>query len=460
MFRKIILFGASGDLTARLWMPAIAQLAAGGLLPDRLQILGAAREAWTGAAFRDRMAAALAEHAGHLSEKIRKQVVEMLDYRPADVTVPADVQAVIGETHEPTLVYLALPTFLLDQAFHSLGIAGLDAQDAVAIEKPFGTDLASARHLNETLKSTLPHPSIFRIDHFLSDELVRRILTLRFSNRIFEPLLRAQHVERVDISWLEKLALEGRAAYYDRAGALKDMIQNHLLEALSLLLLEQPARLDEPSFRGNRVEALRAVVTPTSEAILDGTVRARYSAGAIGPRQVPAYVDEPGVEASRGTETYAAVDLEVQNARWYGTRFTLHSGKAFADDFAEITIHFKPVPGYHDGALGDATPNVLRIGLMEPYVRLGITIKGPDEQLVNDTLEMVSPKPARSAYANLLLEMLNNRRMLFIRDDEVEETWRVIDPIAKAWAADEVPLYSYAAGTMPAAVFTGAFAVL
>lgn len=455
MIHRIILFGASGDLTARLWLPAIAQIAADGILPKEFHILGSALEEWTAEDFRDRMTQALAEHAASVAPEVRKRVVDMLDYRPADVTDPEEVRSLIGDDHEPTLVYLALPTFLLDKAFLALGGAGLNADDAVAIEKPFGVDLASARRLNDILQSELPQPTIFRIDHFLSDELVRRILALRFSNRIFEPLLSAQHVERVDINWLEDLALEGRAAYYDRAGALKDMIQNHLLEALSLLLLEQPARLDEPSFRGNRVEALRSVATPTAEMILRNTVRARYTAGVIGSREVPAYAEEPGVDAGRATETYAAVELEVPNSRWYGARFTLRSGKAFAENFAEIAIHFKQVRGYQGATLVDATPNVLRIGLMEPYVRWDITIKGANQQLINDTLEMVSPKPTRSAYANLLVEMLNNRTMLFIRDDEVEETWRVTDPIAQAWANGDAPLRTYPAGTSPEAALTG-----
>ncbi len=446
MIKRIILFGASGDLTERLWMPAVAQVAEDGRLPEGFHILGSALEEWTGQEFRDRMTEALAQFCGGVAEEVRQQVVQMLDYKPADVTSPSDVKALIGESHEPTLVYLALPTFLLDKAFLALGSANLNANDAVAIEKPFGTDLASAQHLNATLQAVLPQPKIFRIDHFLSDDLVRRILYLRFSNRIFEPLLSAQHVEHVDISWLESLALEGRAGYYDKAGALKDMIQNHLIEALSLLLLEQPARLDEPSFRGNRVEALRTISTPTEEAILKGTVRARYTAGNVKGRVIPSYVDEPGVDASRNTETYASVDLEVPSSRWYGTRFTLRSGKAFANDFAEIAIHFKPVRGYQSDMQIDTTPNILRIGLMDSYVRLDINIKGQDEHVIHDTLEMISPPPKRSAYANLIVEMLKNNTMLFIRNDEAEESWRIINPIAEAWANQKVPLLEYAAG--------------
>ncbi len=446
MIQRIILFGASGDLTSRLWLPAIAQVAEDGQLPSDFHILGSALEDWSTEEYKERMADALEEFSGNVSLAARKRVVDMLEYRQADVTDASDVHTLIGDPHPPTLVYLALPTALLDKAFIALGGANLTAQDAVAIEKPFGVDLASAQHLNETLRTVLPLPTIFRIDHFLSDELVRRILILRFTNRIFEPLLNAQHVNRIEISWLEQLALEGRAGYYDRAGALKDMIQNHLLEALSLVLMEEPARFDEPSFRGNRVEAIRMIATPTPDSILTGTVRARYTAGSIEGRAIPSYVNEPGVDPSRNTETYASVKLEVPSSRWYGSQFLLRSGKALARNEAEIAIHFKDIRGFFGTSMADPSYNVLRIGLMEPYVRLDINLQGPDGGLVEDTLEMLSPKPKHSAYANLIIEMLNNRPALFIRHDEAEESWRIIDPVVKAWSVNMVPMREYPAG--------------
>ena len=250
MIQRIVLFGASGDLTARLLMPGIAQVAAEGLLPDGFSILGSSTRDWTPEDFRERMAAALDRHDSALAPEVMRAVVDKLDFRSADITNPVDVRAVVGDLHEPTLVYLALPTGLLERALTALSNATLTANDAIAIEKPFGTDLASARRLNEILRTALPDPAIYRIDHILADELVRRILALRFSNRVFEPLLCAQHVERVDISWLETLTLEGRASYYDRAGALKDAIQNHFLEVLSFVVLEQPVSLNDAYLRG------------------------------------------------------------------------------------------------------------------------------------------------------------------------------------------------------------------
>jgi glucose-6-phosphate 1-dehydrogenase len=274
-------------------------------------------------------------------------------------------------------------------------------------------------------------------------------VTLRFLNRVFEPTWNAVHVERVDISWLESLTLEGRAGYYDGAGALKDMVQNHLMEVMALVLMEQPARIDDASFRGSRVEALRAVATPSLENMVRNTVRARYAAGVIGSRQVPSYVDEPGVEPSRNTETYASLTLEIENPRWAGVPFTLRSGKALPENAAEIAIHFRPLPRYLLDRWPGVEPNVLRLGLTEPYVRLGTTLNGPDRRAESHELEVQSPTSGRTAYANLIMNMLNCDATLFIRGDEAEESWRIIDPVMNAWKAGEVPMQEYVAGEPP-----------
>jgi glucose-6-phosphate 1-dehydrogenase len=445
----MVLFGASGDLTSRLLMPAVAQLAEADLLPPGLTIVGSANTEWSAEDFRQHIAGKLEEHAT-VSPGTRDAVVGMLGFEPADVTRPGDVGRVIGgDDHPNTLVYLALPPGLLPSVLPALATAGLRASDALAIEKPFGTDLASAHHLNEILRTQLPEPTIFRVDHFLTDELVRRVVVLRFLNRVFEPTLNAAHVERVDISWLESLTLEGRASYYDTTGALKDMVQNHLMEALALVLMEQPARIDADSFRGNRVEALRAVVTPSAEAMRSRTVRARYAAGTIGSRQVPSYVDEPGVDPGRNTETYACLTLEVHSTRWAGVPFTLRSGKALESDSAEIAIHFRPLPHYLLDHWPGVAPNVLRLGLTEPYVRLATTLNGPDRTAESREFEVQSAGSHRTPYANLIREMLRSDPMLFIRGDEAEEAWRIIDPVMATWSSGAVPMQEYAAGGAP-----------
>ena len=448
MIERMVLFGASGDLTSRLLMPAVAQLAEAGLLPPGFTIVGSANTDWSTEDFRQHIAGGLDKHAA-VAPATRDAVMRMLSFAPADVTRPAEVSQLIGADHPGTLVYLALPPGLLPSVLPALAAGRLRAADAVAIEKPFGTDLASARLLNQILRIQLPEPVIFRIDHFLSNELVRRVVTLRFLNRVFEPIWNAVQVERVDISWLESLTLEGRASYYDRAGALKDMVQNHLMEAMALVLMEQPARIDADSFRGTRVEALRAVATPRAQTMRSHTIRARYTAGMIGTRQVPSYVDEPGVDPSRGTETYASLTLQVDSPRWAGVPFTLRSGKALAADSAEIAIHFRPLPRYLLDQWPGVEPNVLRLGLTEPYVRLATTLNGPERTAEPRELETYSTAPRFSAYAHLILEMLNANPMLFIRGDEAEEAWRIIDPVMKAWTAGDVPMQEYPAGQPP-----------
>ena len=275
------------------------------------------------------------------------------------------------------------------------------------------------------------------------------MISLGFLNRIFEQSWNAVHIERVDISWLESLTMEGRGSYYDRAGALKDMIQNHLMEIMALVLMEQPARLDADSFRSTRVEALRAVATPTAARMSQDTVRARYTAGAIGTRQVPSYLNEPGVDPVRNTETYAALTVHVDNPRWSGVPFTLRSGKSMPADSAEIAIHFRPMPDYLLDQWPGVEPNVLRLGLTEPYVRLATTVNGPDQHAETRELELQTSPPPRSPYANLILQMLQKDPMLFIRGDEAEEAWRIIDPVQHAWSAGEVTVQDYVAGSPP-----------
>jgi len=448
MIERMVLLGASGDLTSRLLMPAVAQLAEAERLPPGFTIVGSANTDWSTEDFRQHIADALERHA-NVAPATRDAVVKMLTFQPGDVTRPGDLSKLVGDDRPDTLVYLALPQAVFEPVLTALAAAKLRVSDAVAMEKPFGTDLASARHLNEILRLELPGPTMFRIDHFLSNELVRRIVTLRFLNRVFEPILNAVHVERVDISWLESLTLEGRASYYDGAGALKDMVQNHLMEAMALVLMEQPARIDADSFRGVRVEALRAVATPPAERMRSRTVRARYTAGTIGSRRVPSYVDEPGVDPGRNTETYASVTVDVNTNRWDGVPFTLRSGKALAADSAEIAIHFRALSRHLLDQVPGVEPNVLRLGLTEPYVRLATTLNGPERTAEGRVLEAQSTAPRFTAYANLILEMLKNDPMLFIRGDEAEEAWRIVDPVMTAWSAGDVPMQEYGAGRPP-----------
>ena len=432
MIERMVIFGASGDLTSRLLMPAVAQLAEAGLLPPGLTIVGAANTDWSTEDFREHIAAELDKHAS-VPPATRDAWSGCSASSPPTSPSAEDVRRVIGDDHPDTLVYLALPPVPAAPVLPALATAGWRTADAVAIEKPFGTDLASAQDLNEILRLRLPEPTIFRIDHFLSSDLVRRVVTLRFLNRVFEPLLNAAHVESVDISWLESLTLEGRASYYDGAGAMKDMVQNHLMEAMALVLMEQPARIDAQSFRDVRVEALRAVATPTggADAPRHGP-RPLHRGRDRGPRRSLRTSTNPGVDPSRNTETYAVTDPGRQQPPVGGGALhpALRQGPGRRTPPRSPSTS-GPCPSYLTDQWPGVEPNVLRLGLTEPYVRLATTLNGPERTAETRQLETRSTPPRFAAYAHLVHEMLQSDPMLFIRGDEAEEAWRIVDPVMR-----------------------------
>ncbi|MGI9556799.1 MAG: glucose-6-phosphate dehydrogenase [Solirubrobacterales bacterium] len=444
MIERFVIFGASGDLTSRLLLPALSHLVEAGSAPGKLAVTGVGVRDSTTDAFRSHIREALAAHAGSVSSDAREAVVATLSYEQGDVTVADDVRRLVDFAGEPVLVYLALPPRLFEPALRALSSASLPQGSAIAIEKPFGDGVESARALNRLIASGLPGIKVFRVDHFLSDALVQNVVALRFANRLYEPLWSSDHIARVEITWDETLALEGRAGYYDQAGALRDMLQNHLLEALTLVAMEPPARIEESYVRDARAAVLAAIPSPRPEELAGRSARGRYTAGKIGDRAVPAYVDEEGVDPARSTETLAELTLEIANWRWEGVPFRLRSGKALARDRAEIAIHFRPVPR---SARIQAEPNVLRIGLMEPYVRAGVNVLGPERSIVADELELCAGGPELPAYANLLLDMLNGDPMLSIRGDEAEEAWRIVAPVLAGWEANRVPMLDYPAGS-------------
>jgi glucose-6-phosphate 1-dehydrogenase len=447
MIGRLVVFGATGDLTARYLLPGLAALRAAGYLDDRFQLLGAGRQDWDSQTFRRWAAERLDRHAGKAPPAARQALLAAARYRRVDLADPASVAAAIaGEG--PLAAYLALPPAAFPLAVATLHDAGLPPGSRIVLEKPFGQDLDSAVALNRLLAGTLPEQAVFRVDHFLAMSTVQNLLGSRLANRILEPVWNGAHVAEVQIVWDESLALEGRAGYYDGVGALKDMVQNHLLQLLCLVAMEPPVSLGERDLRDRKVDVLRSVRPLTADDVVGRTRRARYLAGRVGDREVPAYADEQGVNPELRTETFAEVELELDSWRWAGTTFRLRSGKALGRDRKEVAVRFRPVPHLPLGHGGQALPNVLRFGLDPEALTLELTGVGSRARtLVPLRLAAQLQPPELPAYGRLLLEVLDGNAALSIRGDEAEAAWRVLTPVLEAWSTGQVPLQEYPAGS-------------
>jgi glucose-6-phosphate 1-dehydrogenase len=442
MIERLVLFGATGDLAGRYLLPALATLHAAGRLPEGFEVIGGSRENLDEQAFRRTAGERLQEHAADVPVRARVAVVRSLRYRPVDVTDPESVASLIEPGRGPVAAYLALPPAIFPAAVTALGSVDLEAGSRIVLEKPFGEDLQSAIALNRLLAETLGaagEQAVFRVDHVLGMATVQNLLTLRLANRFLDAVWNSEHVEQVEILWEETLALEGRAGYYDRAGALKDVLQNHMLQLLALIAMEPPAGPEAQDLHDRKLAALRAVRPLPSADVADKSRRARYSAGRLATgNNVPAYAEEDGVEPDRETETFAELALALDGERWAGTRFLLRAGKALSRRRKMAIVRFRPA--------GDQTGE-LRIGVDGPDdVRLQVT-GGAPESPVPLTLSATPPGSNLRAYGRVLLDVLNGGSTLSIRGDEAEEAWRVVTPVLEGWAAGSVPLEEYPAGS-------------
>jgi glucose-6-phosphate 1-dehydrogenase len=453
---KLLVLGASGDLAGRYLLPALAHLHEADRLPEPLAIVGVARDGWDTAAFRRHLAAQLERHAATVDPGAREALVAMTSYQRADAGDAAALAGALDQAKGPVVAYLALPPAAFAPAIRALAAVGLPEGSRVVVEKPFGRSLAEAQALNQLLERCFGEEAVFRADHFLGLQTVQNLLGLRFANRVFEPVWRAEHIERVEIVWDETVALEGRAGYYDHAGALRDMVQNHLLQLVCLTAMEAPVRLDPGQLHDRKVELLRAVQPPPGQ-LAARTVRARYSAGRVDGVDVPAYIDEPGVDPARGTETFADVTLEIDNQRWSGVPFRLRTGKALARRRTEILVHFRRASQPTFAEAADAPANLLRFGLDPDRLTLRVNLNGVGDpfRLEQATLERVLAPQDLPAYGRLLLAVIDGDLTLSIRGDEAEQCWRITEPILTAWAEGAVPLREYPAGSAGLPVNSG-----
>jgi glucose-6-phosphate 1-dehydrogenase len=442
MIERVVLFGATGDLAGRYLLPALAALQAAGRLPDGFDVIGASREFMGEESFRRSANERLEQHAAGVPATVRENVVRSLRYRPVDAGDAESVAAVIKTGNGPVAAYLALPPGLFPATVTALGKVGLPAGSRIVLEKPFGEDLVSAMALNRLLAETLgpaDEQAIFRVDHVLGMATVQNLLTLRLANHSLDAVWNSDHVEEVEILWEETLALEERAGYYDRAGALKDVLQNHMLQILSLIAMEPPSGLEAHDLHDRKLEAFRSIRPLTPADVARRTRRARYTAGRLETGDdVPDYANEDGVEPERETETFAEVALELDSARWAGTRFLLRAGKALSRRRKMAIIRFRPTGG---------RANELRIGIDGPDdVSLQVT-GGRPECPMPLTLRATPPGSDLPAYGRVLLDVLSGGGTLSIGGDEAEEAWRVVTPVLDGWAHGAVPLEEYPAGS-------------
>ncbi|WEG08542.1 glucose-6-phosphate dehydrogenase [Microbacterium horticulturae] len=439
-----LIFGASGDLTSRLLLPALGQLLK--REPDRQVALhGAGSDAWSTTRWNKTV------HDSFASSDTADMVERLgtTTYTQADITKAADLKRLLEDIDGPLVMYFAVPPAVTVAACEAMQQLSLPDDTVLALEKPFGGDEAGARELNATLTTLVPENHIFRVDHFLGRSTLLNILGVRFANRLIEPVWSADHVASVLVRYDESLALEGRARYYDKAGAMIDMIQSHLLQVLAVLAMEEPVDLDEIDLRDAKSAALRATHIWDDNAARNSR-RARYTAGTIGDRTLPSYVDEDGVDPSRETETLAEIVCEVRTSRWAGVPFTLRSGKALGEKTAEIVVTFKPVRHIPDGLTGQpADGGVLRIGLSPDRIELVLNVNGGDDPfaLRRESLSTKIGKSTLLAYTEVLSQLLDGDVALSVRADAAEECWRIIQPVRDAWARGEVPLETYPAGS-------------
>ncbi|GAA0814684.1 glucose-6-phosphate dehydrogenase [Spirilliplanes yamanashiensis] len=442
--QTLLVLGASGDLTARLLLPGLAGLLAGGAAPG-LALVGSGTDDWDDERWRSRVTESFAAAGG---DPAVARVAGTARYLRADVTRPDDLRRLLAACEGRVAIFFALPPAVTAAACAVLADIGVPAGTRLVLEKPFGTDAQSARQLNELLSRLVPEDQVHRVDHFLGKSTVLNILGLRFANRIFEPLLSSAHVESVDIVFDESLALEGRAGYYDRAGALADMIQSHLLQVLALLVMEAPPTLDAREFRDRKAQVLRATRLWDDDPAACSR-RARYAAGAVDGRQLPAYADEAGVDPARGTETLAELVVAVDTWRWAGVPFRLRSGKALSATRKEAVITFKPPQRVPDGLTGWNRHDRLRIGFGPDRLHLDFSINGPGDPFVLDpvTLDAEFGPGDLPPYGEVLRGVLEGDPTLSVRGDTAEECWRIVDPVLAAWRSGAVPLLEYPAGS-------------
>ncbi|WP_086820354.1 glucose-6-phosphate dehydrogenase [Allokutzneria sp. NRRL B-24872] len=464
----LVIFGVTGDLSRKKLMPAIYDLANRGLLPPGFALTGFARREWADQDFEQVVYEAVKQHArtpfrqevwDRLAEGCRFVQGSFDDDAAFDSLVETigDLDRVRG-TGGNHAFYLSIPPGAFPAVCRQLARSGLSAQNPdqwrrVVIEKPFGSDLATAKDLNRVVNEVFPEDSVFRIDHYLGKETVQNILALRFANQLFEPIWNSNYVDHVQITMAEDIGLGGRAGYYDGIGAARDVIQNHLLQLLALTAMEEPVSFDPAALRAEKVKVLSA--TRPAGPIDETTARGQYTGGWQGGQKVPGLLEEGGFAPDSVTETFAAVELEVNTRRWAGVPFYLRTGKRLGRRVTEIAVVFKRAPHlpFDSTATEELGENALVIRVQPDEgitLRFGSKVPGTAMQIRDVTMDFgyghAFTESSPEAYERLLLDVLLGEPSLFPMNDEVELSWKILDPVLKHWAAKGRP-EEYKAGT-------------
>jgi glucose-6-phosphate 1-dehydrogenase len=471
----MVIFGASGDLTKRKLVPALYSLARDRLLPARFAVVGYARKPLTDDAFRDDMRKGCDEFARRrpVDPELWSTFASHVFYQEGSYDDPAAYAALKTRLEEiekalglpgNRVFYLSIPPSSFATVVKQLGASGLttapDGRFArVIIEKPFGTDLATAQSLNRDIHQTLTEKQIYRIDHYLGKETVQNLLVFRFANGIFEPVWNNRFVDHVQITGAETVGVEGRGGYFEQAGILRDMVQNHLFQVVSLASMEPPISMDPDAVRDEKLKVLKALRTIPPSEMDAHVVRAQYAAGSMAGKKVPGYREETGVSRTSQTETYVAMKFFIDSWRWAGVPFYLRSAKRMPKRVTEIAIHFKEAPHLLFGKRGEGIrPNVLSIRIQPDEgitLNFGSKLPGPAMEVAPVSMEFrygssfgVEPP---EAYERLILDCLLGDNTLFTRADEVEASWTWISRIHEHWAeqaaSGNVQLATYAAGS-------------
>ncbi len=469
----IVLFGATGDLARRMLLPSLYFLDADGFLPEGFRIVATARGELTREVFLETVHKILSDRPEGLDEAVWTRFSARIAYVGADATTPEGAQALkagLGEAKRP-FFFLAVSPSLFEKICVSLSAAGLATPESrIVLEKPIGRDLATSRHINGVLSQVFDESQVFRIDHYLGKETVQNLIALRFANTLFEPLWNSLSIDHVQITVAETEGVGARWPYYDEYGALRDMLQNHMLQLLCLVAMEPPADMEPDSVRNEKVKVLRSLRRFTRVDAAEKSIRGQYTPGVVSGKSVEGYEAERGQKS--GTETFVALRADIDNWRWAGVPFFLRTGKRLPEKRTSISIQFKPVPHsiFGQASIHDLAPNRLVIDLQpDEDIKLTLMNKAPGLssggmrlQSLPLSLSLLGAYEGkggrrRIAYERLLLDVINGDATLFVRRDEVEEAWRWVDGVADAWSEANIQPKPYAAGSWGP---SGAFALI